>query len=363
MDKFRVIGLMSGTSLDGIDAAVLVTDGENYIEREGFLTVPYEEGLRQRIRASLNIPQESVNTITDVERDLTIAHADAVKMLMQREGLKPSDVNLIGFHGQTVAHDPARKYTCQLGDGELLARLTGIQVVNDFRTADVKAGGQGAPLVPIYHAALSAEREKPVVFLNIGGVANITYIGTRGEMIAFDTGPGNALLDDWVLKHTRKRYDEAGKLSSRGTVSEGVLKQLMANPFFDAKPPKSLDRNAFVSQAWKDLSPADGAATLAAFTVGGIIHALKFLPEKPKAWIVSGGGRLNRVFMTSLHNKLHVPVVLIEELGLNGDAIEAEAFAYMAVRSVKGLPISYPYTTGVPRPMTGGRLNRIPDAA
>jgi anhydro-N-acetylmuramic acid kinase len=363
MDKFRVIGLMSGTSLDGIDAAVLTTDGEGFIQREGFLTIPYEDVLRQRIRACLNIPPDCVNTVTDVERDLTVAHAEAVKMLMQREGLKPADVNLIGFHGQTVAHDPAKKYTCQLGDGELLARLTGIEVVNDFRTADVQAGGQGAPLVPIYHAALANEREKPVVFLNIGGVANITYIGAKGEMIAFDTGPGNALLDDWILKKTRRRYDEAGRLSSRGTVNEQVLKELMAHPFFDLKPPKSLDRNAFNFQAGKDLSPADGAATLAAFTVGGIIQSLKFLPEKPKAWIVAGGGRLNRTFMTSLHNKLHVPVVLIEELGLNGDAIEAEAFAYMAVRSLKGLPISFPYTTGVPKPMSGGRLNRIPDAA
>jgi anhydro-N-acetylmuramic acid kinase len=363
MDKFRVIGLMSGTSLDGIDAAILTTDGEEFIQREGFLTVPYDDSLRQRIRACLNIPPDCVNTVTDVERDLTVAHAEAVKMLLLREGLKPTDVNLIGFHGQTVAHDPARKYTCQLGDGELLARLTGIQVVNDFRTADVQAGGQGAPLVPIYHAALASEHERPVVFLNIGGVANLTYIGAKGELIAFDTGPGNALLDDWVLKKTKRRFDEAGRLSSRGTVNEAVLKELMAHPFFDAKPPKSLDRNAFVSQAWKDLSPADGAATLAAFTVGGVIQAIRFLPEKPKAWIVSGGGRLNRTFMNSLHNKLHVPVILIEELGLNGDATEAEAFAYMAVRSLKGLPISFPYTTGVPRPMSGGRLNRIPDAA
>jgi anhydro-N-acetylmuramic acid kinase len=363
MDKFRVIGLMSGTSLDGIDAALLTTDGENFIQREGFLTVPYDDMLRQRIRACLNIPAECVNTVTDVERDLTVAHADAVKALMQREGLKPKDVNLIGFHGQTVAHAPERKYTCQLGDGELLARLTGVAVVNDFRTADVQAGGQGAPLVPVYHYALAAGREKPVVFLNIGGVANITYIGAKGEMIAFDTGPGNALLDDWMLKKTRRRFDEGGKTAARGKVDQGILKELMAHPFFDAKPPKSLDRNAFVSEIWKGLSPADGAATLADFTVSGIVHALRFLPEKPKAWIVSGGGRLNRAFMDALHHKLHVPVVLIEELGLNGDAIEAEAFGYMAVRSLKGLPISFPHTTGAPRPMTGGRLNRIPDAA
>jgi anhydro-N-acetylmuramic acid kinase len=363
MEKFRVIGLMSGTSLDGIDAALITTDGENFIERHGFLTVPYDDGLRQRIRGCLNIPPECVNTVTDVERDLTAAHAEAVRMLLQREGLKSGDVSLIGFHGQTIAHAPEKKFTCQLGDGQLLARLTGINVVNDFRTADVQAGGQGAPLVPVYHLALSHEREKPVVFLNIGGVANLTYIGADGSVIAFDTGPGNALLDDWMLRKTRRRYDEGGRTAKRGKVNQAILKELMAHPFFDARPPKSLDRNAFVSELWKDLPPADGAATLADFTVSGIVHALRFLPEKPKAWIVSGGGRLNRAFIEALYAKLHVPVVLVEELGLNGDAIEAEAFAYLAVRSLRGLPISFPHTTGVPQPMTGGKLNRIPDAA
>jgi anhydro-N-acetylmuramic acid kinase len=363
MNKMRVIGLMSGTSLDGIDAALLTTDGEGFIQREGFLTVPYDDTLRQRIRACLNIPPECVNTVTDVERELTAAHAEAVKSLLQREGLQPKDIDLIGFHGQTIAHAPEKKFTCQLGDGKLLAQLTGIGVINDFRSADVAAGGQGAPLVPVYHQALSQEREKPVVFLNIGGVANITYIGSKGELIAFDTGPGNALLDDWLLKKTRRRYDEAGRLSSAGTVQESVLSGLMDHPFFKKVPPKSLDRNAFDTQTWKNLTPADGAATLAAFTVGSIVQALRFLPEKPRAWIVSGGGRLNRAFMNGLHNKLKVPVVLIEELGLNGDAIEAEAFAYLAVRSLRNLPISFPHTTGVPQPMTGGKLNRLPDAA
>ncbi|MEZ0260993.1 MAG: anhydro-N-acetylmuramic acid kinase [Alphaproteobacteria bacterium] len=363
MDKFRVIGLMSGTSLDGIDAALITTDGENFIERDGFLTVPYDDTLRQRIRGCLNIPPECVNSVTDVERDLTIAHAETVKALLRQRGLKPSDVHLIGFHGQTIAHAPEKQFTCQLGDGALLAKLTGIDVVNDFRTADVQSGGQGAPLAPIYHAALSGAREKPVVFLNIGGVANVTYIGTKGEMIAFDTGPGNALLDDWMLKKTGQRYDEDGKAASRGKVDEKLLGELMSHEFFAAVPPKSIDRNIFVSQAWKDLSLEDGAATLAAFTVAGVMQALKFMPEKPKAWIVSGGGRLNRSFMLALHDKLHVPVVLIEELGLNGDAIEAEAFAYMAVRSLRGLPISFPHTTGVARPMTGGRLSRARDVA
>jgi anhydro-N-acetylmuramic acid kinase len=363
MNKFRVIGLMSGTSLDGIDAALITTDGEGFIERDGFLTVPYDDVLRQRIRGCLNIPPECVNSVTDVEREITVAHAETVKALLRQQGVKPSDVHLIGFHGQTIAHAPEKKFTCQIGDGALLAKLTGIDVVNDFRTADVLAGGQGAPLAPIYHAALSDGKEKPVVFLNIGGVANVTYIGADGEMIAFDTGPGNALLDDWMLKKTGRRYDEGGKAAARGKVDEKLLGELMSHEFFSAIPPKSIDRNIFVSQKWKDLSLEDGAATLTAFTVAGILQSMKFMPEKPKAWIVSGGGRLNRSFMQALHDKLKVPVVLIEELGLNGDAIEAEAFAYMAVRSLRGLPISFPRTTGAPYAMSGGKLSRAKGVA
>lgn len=361
MEKFHVIGLMSGTSLDGIDAALIETDGEQHIARLGFLTVPYDDGLRQKIRAVLNITKDKLADTRDVEREITIAQANVVKALLAQVKLQPADINLIGFHGQTIAHDPAQKWTCQLGDGALLASLTGIPVVNDFRTADVQAGGQGAPLVPVYHQALASGRATPLAFLNIGGVANVTYVGR--EVMAFDTGPGNALIDDWMLQKTGQKRDENGATAARGKVNETVLRELLNHKFFCEKPPKSLDRNAFVSAAWKDLSVEDGAATLAAFTVGAVDNALFFLPEKPKEWIVAGGGRLNATIMKMLREKLGVPVISIDDIGLNGDAIEAEAFAYMAVRSYRGLPISFPKTTGVPQPMVGGKLNHVADAA
>jgi anhydro-N-acetylmuramic acid kinase len=297
-----------------------------------------------------------------VEREITLAHAEAVKQLMQEQGLKPEDIGLIGFHGQTIAHDPGSKWTCQLGDGALLAKTSGIRVVNDFRTADVAAGGQGAPLAPVYHKALAAGREQPLAFLNIGGVANVTYVG-ENEIIAFDTGPGNALIDDWMLKKTRRKFDDDGAYAASGVVNDDVLEKLMAHEYFTAEPPKSLDRNAFSLDLCEHLSVEDGAATLSAFTVAGIMRAHRFLPARPREWIVSGGGRLNGTLMAALADWLEASVIPIEDIGFNGDAIEAEAFAYMAVRSLCGLPISFPKTTGVPAPMTGGKLNPVPVAA
>ncbi len=363
MKNFKVIGLMSGTSLDGIDGALITTDGEGFITRQGFLSVPYDDGLRARIRACLNVDIDKSRLVKEVEWDLTVAHAEVVKHLLAKLNLESKDVDLIGFHGQTIAHAPEKKYTCQLGDGALLAKLTGIPVVNDFRTADVKAGGQGAPLVPVYHQALAHDRQKPVAFLNIGGVANVTFVGSMGEVIAFDTGPGNALLDDWMLKRGGQKYDAGGKTAARGKIDENILKQLLAHKFFLAQPPKSLDRNAFAADVYDKLSLEDGAATLAAFTADSIAKSLSHLPAKPQLWVVSGGGRLNDFIMKRLESVVKAPVVSIDTLGLNGDAIEAEAFAYLAVRSFNGLPISFPATTGVPQPMVGGKLNMIPDAA
>ena len=231
MKIYRVIGLMSGTSLDGIDAALLQTDGENHIAREAFLTVPYAEDLRAQIRSCLGKTAAEAGT---VERALTVAHAHAVERLLKQQGLRPQDIDLIGFHGQTISHAPARGHTCQIGGGALLAKLTGGEGVTDFRTADAKAGGQGAPVVPVYHQALVGAVEKPVVLLNIGGVANVTYVGKKDELIAFDTGPGNALIDDWMLQKTGKVFDEAGKIAASGTIDQKVLQQLMAHSFFTA---------------------------------------------------------------------------------------------------------------------------------
>jgi anhydro-N-acetylmuramic acid kinase len=350
MKIYKAIGLMSGTSLDGVDVALVHTDGEGHIERRAFLFAPYDEKLREEIRACFG---KTAAEAAAAERALTDFHAEAVRRL----GVAAAEVDLIGFHGQTISHAPERGFTCQIGDGARLAVATGISVVNDFRTADVKAGGQGAPLVPVYHQALASRLEKPIVFLNIGGVANVTYIGANGELIAFDTGPGNALVDDWMLRKTGNKFDEAGKAALSGKVNEAVLKQLLAHPFFSAPVPKSLDRNAFVSEACAGLSVEDGAATLAAFTAQSILKAQEYFPAPPKQWIVSGGGRHNAFLMQQLQKGLGVPVRSIDSLGLNGDAIEAEAFAYLAVRSLRGLPLSFPATTGVPQPMTGGKVH------
>ena len=351
---YTVIGLMSGTSLDGIDAALIRTDGESHIETVDFITIPYEDSLRDAIRACLGKKEDSNGAIGRTEIDLTRAHAAAVDWLLSRAGLHPQDIDLIGFHGQTIAHDPANKFTWQIGNGAMLARLTKINVVNDFRSADVAAGGQGAPLIPLYHAALAAALDKPVAILNIGGVANVTYIGASGNILAFDTGPGNALINDWVKKHLNREYDDNGMLARQGNVDDALLKQWLSHPFFAQQPPKSLDRNDFNFSL--SLSPADGAATLAAFTVAAVGKSLDHLPQAPKAWYVTGGGRHNGVLMDNLRAALVVPVEPVEKLNWNGDALEAEGFAWLAVRSLRGLPLSVPSTTGVPAPQTGGRF-------
>jgi anhydro-N-acetylmuramic acid kinase len=277
-----------------------------------------------------------------------------VKALLARTGAK--DADLIGFHGQTISHAPERGHTCQIGDGALLARLTGIKVVSDFRTADVKAGGQGAPLVPVYHQAIAADLSKPLVFLNIGGVSNVTYVD-EDDLIAFDTGPGNALLDDWMLAKTGRKFDSGGAAALKGKLNGAVLSALLSHAFFSLPPPKSLDRDAFASGAWAGLSTEDGAATLSTFTVRAIGKARDFFPRKPLRWIVCGGGRHNAFFMGELRKALGVPVEPIEKLGLDGDATEAEAFAYLAARVVRGLPLSFPGTTGVKEPMQGGVIH------
>ena len=354
---YTVIGLMSGTSLDGVDAALIRTDGESHIETVDFITIPYEDTLRDAIRACLGKREDADGTVGRTEIEVTRAHAAAVDWLLSRAGLHPQDVDLIGFHGQTIAHDPANKFTWQIGNGAMLARLTGINVVNDFRSDDVAAGGQGAPLIPLYHAALAAALDKPVAILNIGGVANVTYIGASGEISAFDTGPGNALINDWVKKHLNREYDDNGMLARQGNVDDALLKQWLAHPFFAKTPPKSLDRNDFDLSL--SLSPADGAATLSAFTAAAVGKSLDHLPEVPKAWYVTGGGRHNGVLMDNLRAVLGVPVEPVENLGWDGDALEAQGFGWLAVRSVRGLPLSIPTTTGVPAPQTGGRLHKF----
>ena len=280
---------------------------------------------------------------------------------MKEQGLAARDIDLVGYHGHTVLHRPENQLTVQLGDGGLLARNIGVPVINDLRAADVAAGGQGAPLAPAYHRVLAARApDRPVIFLNIGGVANVTWIGRDGAMLAFDCGPGNALMDDWALRHTGHPVDVDGALARSGTVDEAVLRNCLMNGFLDQPAPKSLDRGDFTLAPVEHLSPADGAATLARLTAAAIARAAAWFPEQPTWWIVCGGGRRNRFLMELLAWHLTAPVAPAEALGLDGDAIEAEAWAYLAVRSFKGLPITFPSTTRVAEPLTGGVLHPIP---
>ncbi len=346
--------------MDGIDAALIRTDGAAVVEPLHFLHVPYGEGPKEMLRAAMTaallLPKPEAHAAIDtVARSLTMWHASAVRGLMEEANVAAEMVSLIGFHGQTIAHRPDRGWTWQIGDGPMLAQMTGINVVHDFRSADVAAGGQGAPLVPVYHAALSRRLERPVAILNIGGVANVTWIGTDAQdILAFDTGPGNALIDDWMRTHTGKALDANGATAARGTVHPDVLNTLLDNPWFDAAPPKSLDRHDFSDAAVRGLSVADGAATLTAFTVEAILLSCAHMPQRPTHWLVHGGGRHNDTIMNSLNQKLGVPVVSIDAMGVDGDALEAQAFAYMAVRSQRQLPISFPGTTGVAAPQRGG---------
>jgi anhydro-N-acetylmuramic acid kinase len=350
------LGLMSGTSCDGIDAALLTTDGRALARPGPALSHPYPEDFRRRLRAVLG----GKGPVAAVAEELTRRHAAAVGDLLRQSGLAPAEVGVLGFHGQTVLHEPEKGRTWQIGDGALLARLTGIDTVSDFRSADVAAGGQGAPFVPLYHQALAAGLpERPLAVLNLGGVGNITWIGMGPEdLIAFDTGPANALMDDWALRHTGRPLDEDGRLALAGRVDPAALAALLAHPYFVRPAPKSLDRNTFDMAPVAGLAPADGAATLAAFTARAVALGRDILPAPPRRWLVTGGGRRNPAVMAALAEALGERVEPVEEAGWDGDMLEAQAFAYLAVRSLAGLPLSLPGTTGVVRPTCGGRLDR-----
>ena len=361
----KVIGLMSGTSLDGIDAALIETDGEAIVRPGPALTIAYTAQERALLRAAIDdapgVPEAGPvpHSIREAESLSSEAHARAVKALLDKAGLAAADIALAGFHGQTILHRPAQRLTWQIGDGALLARLTGIDVVNRFRHADVAAGGQGAPLMPLYHAALAAGSAlpKPLVVVNIGGVGNVTYID--GDMVlAFDSGPGNAPIDDWMHRHTGRPVDEGGAMAWQGRVNEAALATMLAHPFFDRLPPKSLDRQDFGFAAVEGLGAADGAATLAAFTACTIARAMAHFPRPPMSWVICGGGRHNDFLMDQLRARLPGNVLKAEGARWDGDALEAEGFAYLAMRAKKGLPLSLPTTTGVKQPMTGGRYHR-----
>ena len=357
----RAIGLMSGTSLDGIDAAFLETDGKDVVIRGPARTYPYDDAMRRMLLTALsdagNLKSrtERPQSLAEAEQALTECHAVAVTRFLEDAAIDRDSVDVIGFHGQTVLHKPEEGLTVQLGLGDVLANRTGFPVIYDLRAADVEAGGQGAPLVPVYHRALTSKLpHRPVAVVNIGGVANVTWIGGDGTLVAFDTGPGNALLDDWMARKTGAYLDASGATAAQGQVDEEIVRDFLSHGYFVETPPKSLDRNTFAWDCINHLSAEDGAATLAAFTARAIAKAREHMPVEPALWIIAGGGRKNRAIMRMLAEQVHNSVVPAETVEFDGDALEAEAWAYLAVRSVRGLPITYPRTTGVTSPMSGG---------
>jgi anhydro-N-acetylmuramic acid kinase len=357
MTRFlTALGLMSGTSLDGIDAALIETDGTSIRSFGPGLAHGYDDEFRDRLRLSIQRPEVREQTGDEIAD----RHAAVVIELLKKNDLSAGDIDVIGFHGQTVDHQPDKGITVQIGNASRLASRTGIDVVADFRSADVAAGGEGAPLAPLYHQALASDLAKPLAVLNLGGVGNATWIGEEpGDILAFDTGPANALIDDWMCDHRNQPMDKGGAFAATGTGSADILDLLMAHDYFARRPPKSLDRMEFHRAVRNNLtgqSAADGARILIDFTVASVAAAAKWFPQPPQRWLVCGGGRHNDLVMSLLGEALGVPVEPVEAVGWRGDLLEAEAFAWLAVRSLDGRPLSLPSTTGVLKPVTGGKL-------
>jgi anhydro-N-acetylmuramic acid kinase len=368
MNPIWTVGLMTGTVLDGnIDVAMLKTDGER-IERFGAYTLaPYPQSIRSLLEETLaqarkwNFQGDEPAIFAEAEEALTRAQAAAVRDLVEANSMSLAEIGVVGFHGQSVLHRAPQRgkpgATRQLGDGELMHRLLGIKIAYDFRTADVQAGGQGAPLAAIYHQALlrGLGAKGDVAVLNLGGVANVTWWDGADTLIAFDAGPANAPINDFIKGLGLGEMDRDGKLALSGKVDEARLAELLKHSYLSAPYPKSLDRFDFLSTMADGLSPTDGAATLTAFTTAAVGKALDLLPQRPSRLVVCGGGRHNPAIMAMLTQRAGVQALPAEAVGWRGDAIEAECFAFLAARTIRGLPISFPSTTGVPHPLRGGR--------
>lgn len=365
------IGLMSGTSMDGIDVALIRTNGLDIVERGPFLGIPYDPAFREALKRALDDAlsirdrRERPGSLPWVERELTLRHVTAVESFLSRYGLNTSHIDLIGFHGQTVLHRPDNALTVQLGDGPLLAEKTGIPVVYDMRANDMRHGGQGAPLVPAYHAALAAglnSGKAGVCFVNIGGISNLTAIGPDGSIRAYDSGPGNTLIDQWVEREAGIPFDQGGRIASEGRIVESLAARYLDHPFFTAEVRRSLDRNDFRPPESGEVELADGARTLAHVAAAAIIRSASHLSPFPERFVICGGGRLNSIIMQDLQHLAAghgAQVASAEEAGFDGDAMEAEAWAYLAVRAQKGLPLTFPGTTGVRQPVTGGVVVQV----
>jgi anhydro-N-acetylmuramic acid kinase len=365
MTVLTAVGLMSGTSLDGVDVALIESDGERIARFGPTGYRPYAEDERALLRqalaegARLDDRWRRPGILAEAEAFVTRVHAETVETFLDANGIKRGEVAVVGFHGQTVLHHPQAGLTIQIGDGAALAARLGVPVAHDFRAADVAAGGQGAPIVPVFHRAIAGDLDRPgpLAVLNIGGVANVTYVENGKDPVACDTGPGNALIDDFMRARTGRELDRDGDQGARGIVDEAFVARVLEHPFFSGPCPKSLDRNAFAfpNMGLPSFSVADGAATLSALTAASVARIVAQLPQPPRSWIVAGGGAHNPTLIRMLAERLApASVETATMVGWSGDALEAQAFAFLALRTLKDVPITFPTTTGVVRAMTGG---------
>ncbi|WP_375263476.1 anhydro-N-acetylmuramic acid kinase [Palleronia sp.] len=369
MEPVWTVGLMTGTVLDGnIDVALLRTDGERVAEFGPYTLAPYDRETRDLLAACLgearawNFDGPEPAIFAEAENRITRAQSEAVRALVESSGLSMDKIEAVGFHGQTVLHRAPETgrlgQTRQLGDGKLMAQILGTTVVHDFRSGDMAAGGQGAPLSAVYHGALldDLDTDGQTAVLNLGGVANVTARDSDGTLVAFDTGPANAPINDFVAHLGRGEMDRDGALAAAGRVDETRLNAQLDHPYLRRPYPKSLDRFDFGYDWALDLSPQDGAATLTAFTAAAVGRALDLLPERPTRLIVCGGGRHNPTLLRMLETHAGVQAERAEAVGWQGDAIEAQCFAFLALRRLRELPVTFPGTTGVRDPMTAGRV-------
>jgi len=358
---YTALGLMSGTSMDGVDASIIESDGDKEFSIKIDDYFEYEDELRQKLinlRDKISVVEDlkaNSDEIKSLEREITLFHANVVNKILETSKI---EIDFLGFHGQTIFHAPKNKITKQLGDGNMLSQLTRKLVVYDFRQNDLKNNGQGAPLAPIYHYLLVKNFKKkgiiklPIIILNIGGIANITSINENFKMKSMDIGPGNCLIDKWIMANSNKNFDKNGDIARSGKIDKFILEQTIDNFYCNIDSEKrSLDINDFDISFAKGLSLEDGAATITELTADVISKKLS-----DKDIYVCGGGRKNKYLMDLIQSKIKSKILQIDKLGLDGSFIESQAFAYLAIRSYLKLPISFPETTGCNEPCTGGFL-------
>ena len=363
---YTAIGLMSGTSVDGIDASIIQSDGEDKLRVLNNDFTAYDKkiiseikDLKEKINSKKDI-ETNKNLILKIEKDITNLHANAVEKILKKTTTK---IDLVGFHGQTIYHNFNEKISKQLGDGELLSKKINLDIIYNFRENDIRNGGQGAPLTPIYHKLLRKKLniELPILFINIGGISNLTYISKDEKIISFDSGPGNCLVDEFLQLKSKNKiiYDKDGEIAMRGKCNDIILENYLNNNYFNLQPPKSLDVKDFSLSMIRGLSVDEAVSTLSEFTVRTIVDGLNFFKEKPKKIILMGGGRKNNYFFENISKKSKIKTIDINDLTYDGDFIESQAFAYLGIRSKLKKNISYPETTGVTKPCTGGLMIKI----